>query len=180
MVIIRIRLDRFHFLDGKADVGNAAQVLRLTADIKLADFRHHRWIGRQIMLDTDSDVAAHGEHVGQKRVLGEFDGIAVVEDRDRQRDHTGIRLHFFVAPHGYIHRDRTVVAGRVVERQGLMADRPFARGEVPNRNQRANRSQNSYSMFHVRPRGTPQMIGLLRSVVLDICHGDTDDQNVVN
>ena len=92
-------------------------------------------------------IAAGGEHVRQKRVLGEFDGVAMVEDRHRQRDHAGIGLHFLVAPHGDIDRDRTVAARRVIERQRLVTDRPFAHGEVPDRNQRAKRKPER--QFHV-------------------------------
>jgi len=43
--------------------------------------RHHGRIGRQIMLDADRQIAARGENVRQKRVFGEFDGVAMVEDR---------------------------------------------------------------------------------------------------
>ena len=62
------------------------------------------------MLDADRHVAARGENVRQEGILGEPDGVAVVEDRHRQRDHAGIRLHLLVAPHGDVDRDRTVVA----------------------------------------------------------------------
>jgi hypothetical protein len=154
MVVVRVRLDLLHFFDGELYVGNAAQVLRLTANIELADFCHRRCIGRQIMLDADGYVAARGKTVPQIKVLGEFDGVAVVEDRHRQRDHAGVRLHFLVAPHRDIHRDRTIIARRIVERQGLVADRPFARGEIRDRHQRGKRNENSNSTFHVRPRRT--------------------------
>src|ERR1035437_9163336 len=77
------------------------------------------------------------------------------------------------APHGDVHRDQTVVALRVIERQRLVTDRPFARGEVPDRNQRAKRSQNGNSMFHVRPRRIGLIRGRmprrLRSVLPKIC-----------
>src|SRR5437764_5350498 len=84
VVIIGDRLDRHHLLDGKADVGNAAQVLRLTTDVEFAGFRDHWWIGRQIMLDANTQVAAESEHVGNEGVFSKLDGIAVVEDSDRQ------------------------------------------------------------------------------------------------
>ena len=114
MVVVRVRLDLLHLVDGKLDVGDAALILRQTADIEFADLRHHRRIGRQIMLDADRQIAARGEHVREEGIFGEFDGVAVVEDRHRQLDHAGIRLHFLVAPHGDIDRDRTVVARRIV------------------------------------------------------------------
>jgi hypothetical protein len=38
--------------------------------------------------------------------------------------------------------------------QGLVADRPFARGEIRDRHQRGKRNENSNSTFHVRPRRT--------------------------
>src|SRR5664280_3751989 len=78
------------------------------------------------------------------------------------------------APHGDVHRDQTVVALRVIERQRLVTDRPFARGEVPDRHQRAKRSQNGNSMFHVRAltsRAGCQRLRPLRSVVPNVCHG---------
>ena len=61
IVVIGVRLDVLHLLDGKLDVGNAAQILRLTPDIELADFRDHRRIGRQIMLDADCHIAPGGK-----------------------------------------------------------------------------------------------------------------------
>src|SRR6266576_1954747 len=155
MVIIRVRLDSLHFLDRKLYVCNAAQVLRLTADIELADFRHHRWIGRQIVLDANRYIATEGKSVRQKRVFGELYGVAMVEDRHRQLDHAGIGLHFLVAPYGDVHGDRTVVARWIVERQCLVTDRPIARGEVPNRKQRAKRSKNGNSTSHVNPWTCP-------------------------
>src|SRR5258705_4930640 len=155
MVIIRVRLDSLHFLDRKLYVCNAAQVLRLTADIELADFRHHRWIGRQIVLDANRYIATEGKSVRQKRVFGELYGVAMVEDRHRQLDHAGIGLHFLVAPYGDVHGDRTVVARWIVERQRLVTDRPIARGEVPDRKQRAKRSKNGNSTSHVNPWTCP-------------------------
>src|SRR5438046_9662319 len=94
MAIIRVRLDSLHFLDRKLYVYNAAQVLRLTADIELADFRHHRWIGRQIVLDANRYIATEGKSVRQKRVFGELYGVAMVEDSHRQLYYAGIRLPF--------------------------------------------------------------------------------------
>src|SRR6202044_1108138 len=105
----RIGYDLFHFVDRKADIGDAAMILRQTTYIQLADLGHQWRVRWEIMLDAGDQVAARGENVRQKRVLGEFDGVAMVEDRDGQRDHTGTRLHFLVAPHGDIDSDRTVV-----------------------------------------------------------------------
>jgi hypothetical protein len=67
-----------------------------------------------------------------------------------------------------------------------VTDRQFAHGEVPNRSQRAKRSQNGNSTFHVYPRGTDfknriPVCETLRSLVLNIGHGDvTGRLNVVN
>ena len=130
-----MRLDLLHFLDGKMDVGHAALDLRQAADIEFADFGHHRRIGRQVMLRADRQVTAHGKDVGEERILGVLDGVAVVEDRNRQRDHAGIGLHFLVASNGNIDRDQAIVARSIVEGDGLMLDRPLARGEVSNREQ---------------------------------------------
>ncbi len=159
-IIVRVRLDLFHFIDRKADVGNAALVLRQAPDIEFADFRHHRRIGRQIMLDADRQIAAGGKNVRQERVLGEFHGIAVVEDRHRQRNHAGVRLHFLVAPYGDIDGDRTVAAHWIVERKRLVADRPFARGEIRDGHQRGKRNQYGNSTFHVVVLGAATPKGL--------------------
>src|SRR5258708_19955332 len=105
MVIIRVRLDGLHFLDRKLYVCNAAQVLRLTADIELADFRHHRWIGRQIVLDANRYIATEGKSVRQKRVFGELYGVAMVEDRPRQLDHSAIGPHFLPPPYPNVPSD---------------------------------------------------------------------------
>ena len=135
VVIIRVRLDPMHFLDGKSDVGNAAQVLRLAPDVEFADFCHHRRVGGQIMLDADHHIAAGSEYVRQERIFGELDCIAVVEDRQRQDDHAGIRLHFPVPPDGNVNFDWTIASAGVVERERLVTNRPLAHGEVPDRRQ---------------------------------------------
>ena len=130
LVVVGVGLDLLHFVDGKMDVGDAALNLRQAADIELADLGHHRRIGRQIMLRADRQIAARGEGVGEERILGVLDGVAVIEDRNRQLDHAGIGLHFLVAPNGDIDRDQTIVARRIMEGDRLVTDRPFARGEV--------------------------------------------------
>src|SRR5436190_13690515 len=98
VVIVGVRLDFLHFLDGKLYIGNATYVLRLTADIEFADFRHHWRIGRQIMLYADREIPPHREYVGDEGVLSKFYGVAVVDNRDRQLDHASVGLHFLVAP----------------------------------------------------------------------------------
>src|SRR5258707_3256847 len=122
LVVIRVRLDLLHFLDSEFDVGNTAQVLRLTADIEFADFRHHRWIGRQIVLYADRHEAARGKHVRQEAVLGEFDRVAVIEHRHRQLDQACISLNFFVPSDDDFYGDRTVVAARIIESNCLIPD----------------------------------------------------------
>jgi len=149
MVIVRVRLNILHLFDSEADVGDAALILRPTANIDLADLRHHWRIGRQIMLNADSDVATRGKNVRQKRILGEFDGIAVAEDRDRQTDHAGVRLHFLVAPYRNIDLYLTVIARRIVKRDRLVSDGPFAGGKITRSNQHAQRKQNPNSTFHI-------------------------------
>src|SRR2546430_301185 len=107
------------------------------------------------MLDADCQVPAPGEHIGEKRVLGESDGVAVVEDRHRQLDHAGIGLHFLIAAYGDVHGDGAVIARRIKERQRLVADRPFARGEICDGYQRGERKQNGNSTFHVSSLALP-------------------------
>ena len=80
-------------------------------------------------------------------------------------------LHFLVAPDGDVHRDRTVIARRIVERQRLVTDRPFGDGEIRNRGQHAKRKQNGNSTFHVDPRRIGltarfQLFEILRSLSL--------------
>jgi hypothetical protein len=54
------------------------------------------------VLDADDQIAAGGKNIGEKRVFGILDGIAMAEDRDRQIDHLGDRLHFPVAANGEV------------------------------------------------------------------------------
>ena len=53
LVVVGVRLDLLHLVDGEMDVGDAALNLRQAADIELADLGHHRRIGRQIVLRAD-------------------------------------------------------------------------------------------------------------------------------
>src|SRR5476649_1349965 len=43
-----------------------------------------------ILLGAERQITAHGKDIGEERILGVLDGVAVVEDRDRQRseEHT--------------------------------------------------------------------------------------------
>ena len=54
----------------------------------------------------------------------------MIEDRNRKFDQAGIGLHFLVAPNGDMNGDKTIVAIGIVERDGLVTDRPLARGEI--------------------------------------------------
>ena len=98
--VVGVRLDLLHLAEGEMDVVDAALNLRQAADIEFAGLGHHRRIGRQIVLRADRQIAARGEDVGEERILGVLDGVAVIEHRHRQRDHAGIGLHFLVPPHG--------------------------------------------------------------------------------
>jgi len=80
-------MDLPHFLDCKSDIGNAALNLRETSDIDLADLGHHGRIAWQIVLDADDFITARGHEVCQERILGVLDGVAEIDDRDRQPDH---------------------------------------------------------------------------------------------
>ena len=126
------------------------------------------------------EVAARRKDVRKEGVFGEFDGVAVVEDCDRQLQHAGIRLHFPVAANGDVHRDRTVVAVRVIERNRLVPDRPFARSEITERQKRADRKQNRNSPFHLGPRKVFRT-GLGSWLLPNIRHGHvTGRPKVVN
>jgi hypothetical protein len=63
----------------------------------------------------------------------------MAEDRDRQLDHFGHRLHFPIAADGDFERALATLAQDVVRRQRRVVDRPFARGEIEDNGQRAER-----------------------------------------
>ena len=138
MVVVRVGLDIPHLRDGEFDVGDAALDLRQAADKDLADLGHHRRVGRQIVLNADHDIAARGHQVCEEGIFGVLDGVAVIEDRNRQLQHAGIGLHLPVAANGDIDRDRTVVALGIIERDRLMTDCPLAGREIPHDHQRAD------------------------------------------
>jgi len=54
-----------------------------------------------------------------------FDGVAVIENRDRQLDHAGVGLHFLVAAHGDIDCDQAIIARGIVERQASRDGSPI-------------------------------------------------------
>ena len=93
----------------------------------------HGIVGLQIMLDADDHVAACGEQVGEERILGVLDGVAVAQDRDRQFDHVRHRFHLAVAADGDVDGDGAVAAQGIDEGQRPVMDRPFARGEIERR-----------------------------------------------
>jgi hypothetical protein len=148
MAVIRVWLDLFQLVDREQDIGNAAIILQPAADIFFPHLRHHRIVGLEVVLDAHDHVAAGGKNVGEKGVLGEFDGIAMIEDRHGQFDHVGHRLHLPVAANGDIDGDRAVASQRVKECQRLVMDRPFARGEIGDCYQRANRKHGGNAAFH--------------------------------
>jgi hypothetical protein len=82
------------FVDGELDVGNAAVVLHPAADIFHADLRHHRIVGIKVVLNAHDQVAARRKQIGEERILGKFDRVAVAEDRNRQLDHFGRPIPF--------------------------------------------------------------------------------------
>ncbi|OJH16954.1 hypothetical protein BLX88_20960, partial [Bacillus obstructivus] len=86
LAVVRVRLTLLHLLDREFDVGDAALILRQAPDIELADLGHHRPVRRQVVLNADGQIAARGEHVREEGIFGEFDGIAMIEDRNRKLD----------------------------------------------------------------------------------------------
>ena len=136
VIVIGVGLDFSQLLDRKADIGDAAVILRQSSDIEFADLRYQRRIGGKIMLDGGHHIAAGSKGVCEKRVFGKLDGVAVIENRHRQFDQAGIGLQFLVASHRDVNFDRTIVARRIVEHQRFVPDRPFADGEVADRNKR--------------------------------------------
>ena len=149
VTIVRVGVALLQFVDSEHDVENAAVVLHPAADKFLAHLRHHRIVGFEIVLDADDHIAAGSKDVGEKRVFGVLDGVAVAEDRDRQIDHLGDRFHFAVAAHGKVDGNGAVAAQGIHECQRLVMDRPFARGEIGKADHGANR-KNDNSALHVR------------------------------
>ena len=152
MIIVGVGLDLVHLRDGKSDIGNAALDLRQASNIGLAGLGDHRRIGRQVVLDAQNHVAVRREHVVDEGIFGALDGIAVAEDHDRQLDHAGVGLHLLVPPNSNVHRDRPVIAIRIVESETLVANSPFADAEITDGDQRTDRKKNRNSTLHVRHR----------------------------
>ncbi len=94
LVVVGIGHALLHFADSKHDVGDAALVHRQPAHVEFADLGHQRRIGLEIVLNAQHQIAAQREHVGEERVFGILDGVAVIDDRDRQRLHAGHCPHF--------------------------------------------------------------------------------------
>jgi hypothetical protein len=130
LLIVGVGLNLLHFVDGEMDVGHAALNLRQTADIGLADLGHHRRIGRQVMLRADGEISAPSEDGRQERVLGVLDGVAVIEDRNRQFDQASVGLRFLIAANGDMNGNKTIVAVGIVECNRLVPDRPLVRGDI--------------------------------------------------
>ena len=97
-------------LPRRPDIGNAALNLCEASDIELADLGYHGRIAWQIVLDADDFITVRGHEVCQERILGVLDGVAVIDDRDRQPDHASVGLHLLIATHGDVDRDETIVA----------------------------------------------------------------------
>src|SRR5436305_1359396 len=84
-------------------------------------------------------AAVRREHVVDEGIFGALDGIAVAEDHDRQLDHAGVGPHLLVPPNSNVHRDRPVIAIRIVESETLVANSPFADAEITDGDQRTDR-----------------------------------------
>jgi hypothetical protein len=65
------------------------------------------------------------KRVGEERILGVLDGIAVAKDSDRKLRVIGIRFHLVVAAHGNIHGDQSLSCG-VEEIERLAPNGPMA------------------------------------------------------
>ena len=78
-----------------------------------------------------------------------LDGVAVIDDRNRQLDQARIGLQQLVAAYGDLNLYEAVVAVGIVERDRLMFDRPLAHSEVGDDQKRGQRKQNGNSTFHL-------------------------------
>jgi len=81
------------------------------------------------VLDRQRQIAAQCEHVGKEGILGVLDGVAVIDDRDRQRLHPSHRPDFGITPDRDIDRDHAV-ACRIIKLDRLVPHRPFAEREI--------------------------------------------------
>src|SRR6266568_4467894 len=88
--VIGVRLYFLELVDRKQDVGFATLIYSQPAVIERPLFGHQGSVGGQIMLNTGDEISARREHVGQERVLGILDGIAVTDNRDRQLPIAGV------------------------------------------------------------------------------------------
>jgi hypothetical protein len=77
-----------------------------------------------------------GEHVGEERILRVLDRVAVADDGERKFPEPRIRLHLVVGPHSQIDRNGAL-PGRIEQIQLLVADAPFADGEIHSADQGA-------------------------------------------
>ena len=99
------------------------------------------------MLNARHEISASRKHVGEERVFREFYGIAVINNGDRQGEHAGIRLHLLVPADS----DRDIdlaITRSVIERESLVTDRPFARGEIRDDDDRKQTKQDENSALH--------------------------------
>ena len=147
-IIVGVRHDLLQVFNRELNVGYTALVNRKAADIELADLGHQRRIAGKVMLDADRQIATSGEEVREERVLGEFDGVAVIEDRDRQLDHASERLHFLVPAHRNINGDWPI-ARLIEESHRLMPNEPLAATEIGCRDDGTERKYDDDSALHV-------------------------------
>jgi hypothetical protein len=87
------------------------------------------------------------KHIGQERILGVLDRIAVADDGDRELPVTGIRLHRIVAAHGEINSDGPLSCG-IKQIQRLVSNAPFADGKIDATGKNADARQNRHSPLH--------------------------------
>ena len=146
-VVVRIRLQLFQLVEHEQNVGFAFFIHPESADIGHADLGHQRRVGRKILLDAGHQISPGREYVGQERILGVLDRVAVADDGDRKLPVAVVCLHLVVAAHGKVHGDRPLP--RLVEQiERLVPNAPLADAEIHDAGEGAHAAENRNSSLH--------------------------------
>src|SRR5438477_7279956 len=105
MIVVGVGLQFLQFADHKQDIGFAALVNSDAANIGHTNLGYQRRIARQVLLDAGNQIAARREHVGEKRIFGIPDGIAVADDGDRKFPEAVVRINLVIEMLRHIDRD---------------------------------------------------------------------------
>ncbi len=111
VAVVGIRLQFFQLPKHEENIGFTAFIDLQAAHIGHPDPGHQWRIGRKILLNARDQISSRRKDIGQERILGVPDGVAVADDGDRKLPVAGIRLHLVVTTHGKIHGDGPLSCG---------------------------------------------------------------------